>query len=85
MPTMDAVIAAADGLHARPAALFAQAVSQTGRRVQICKPGAEPVDAASLLSLMTLGAVRGDTVTLSCDDEDAESTLAELKQVLETE
>ena len=85
MPSIDAVVAAADGLHARPAALFAQAVNQTGRKIMISKAGGEPVDAASMLSLMTLGAVRNDTVTLSCDDPDSEPALEQLKQVLETE
>ncbi len=50
------------GLHARPAALFAKAVAGTGVPVQISKDGQPPVNARSLLSLLTLGAGHGDLV-----------------------
>lgn len=84
MSTIEAVVAAEEGLHARPAALFAQAVSATGADVMISKDGGEAIDASSLLSLMTLGAKCGETVTLSCEADNADEILAELKKVIET-
>jgi phosphocarrier protein HPr len=73
------------GLHARPASVFAKAVAQAGVPVQIAKDGQPPVNARSLLSLLTLGAGHGDLVTLHADGEGADATLDELAAMLERE
>ena len=73
------------GLHARPASLFAKAVKNAGVPVKIAKNGQPPVNAASLLSLLTLGAEFGDQVTLSAEGEGAEATLDELAAMLGSE
>jgi phosphocarrier protein HPr len=73
------------GLHARPAALFAKAVAQTGVPVQIAKEGKPPVNAKSLLSLLTLGAGHGDLVTLRADGDGADAALDDLAAMLERE
>ena len=70
------------GLHARPASLFAKAVKDVGVPVQIAKDGKPPVNAASLLSLLTLGAEFGDEVTLYAEGEGAEAALDELAAML---
>jgi len=70
------------GLHARPASLFAKAVKNTGIPVKIAKDGQSPVNAASLLSLLTLGAEFGEQVTLSAEGEGAENALDELAAML---
>lgn len=70
------------GLHARPASLFAKAVKNTGVPVKIAKNGQLPVNAASLLSLLTLGAEFGEQVTLSAEGEGAETALDELAAML---
>jgi phosphocarrier protein HPr len=70
------------GLHARPASLFAKAVKNTGVPVKIAKNGQSPVNAASLLSLLTLGAEFGEQVTLSAEGEGAETVLDELAAML---
>jgi phosphocarrier protein HPr len=70
------------GLHARPASLFAKAVKEVGVPVQIAKDGKPPVNAASLLSLLTLGAEFGDSVTLYAEGERAEAALDELAAML---
>jgi len=41
-------------------------------------PGEEPVDAASSLLIMTLGAACGDTVEVAGDDQAAVDTIAAL-------
>jgi phosphocarrier protein HPr len=70
------------GLHARPASLFAKAVKDAGVPVKIAKDGKPPVNAASLLSMLTLGAEFGDEVTLSAEGEGAETALDELAEML---
>jgi phosphocarrier protein HPr len=70
------------GLHARPASLFAKAVKNAGVPVQIAKDGQPPVNAASLLSLLTLGAEFGENVTLYAEGEGAEAALDELAAML---
>ncbi len=70
------VVAITEGLHARPAALFAQAAGRQQVPVQIAKPGGSPVDASSILGLMTLGAGVGDEVVLSTESDDGEATAA---------
>ncbi|WP_019816199.1 HPr family phosphocarrier protein, partial [Saccharomonospora saliphila] len=55
------------GLHARPAALFTQAAARQQVGVLIGKPGGEPVDARSILSVIGLGARGGDEVVLHAD------------------
>ncbi|MFC7342729.1 HPr family phosphocarrier protein [Saccharopolyspora griseoalba] len=73
-------IAASVGLHARPAALFAKAAAAQTEKVTIAKvvdgQAGEPVDAASVLGLMGLGAHHGEEVELSCADETALDELA---------
>lgn len=70
------------GLHARPASLFAKAVKDAGVPVQIAKNGKPPVNAASLLNLLTLGAEFGEKVTLYAEGEGADGALDELAAML---
>ncbi len=70
------VVAITEGLHARPAALFAQAARRQPVPVRIAKPGGTAVDAASILGLMTLGADAGDEVVLSTEGDGADATTA---------
>jgi phosphocarrier protein HPr len=69
MPTKSAVVGSAVGLHARPAALIAEAAGELDSEVLIGVPGGDPVDASSALLIMTLGAGKGDTVEVSGDDQ----------------
>jgi phosphocarrier protein HPr len=62
-------VGSAVGLHARPAALIAAAVAETGVPVTLATNGGVPVDAGSALMIMTLGAKCGDDVTVTCDDD----------------
>jgi len=56
LPVRKAIVSAAIGLHARPAAVFVRAVTETGLPVTIRKDGIDAVDARSLLEL---GVVEG--------------------------
>jgi phosphocarrier protein HPr len=69
------------GLHARPASIFARAAAAAPVPVQIAK-GGEPVNAKSVLSLLTLGANHGDQVTLFAEGHGADAVLDELVALL---
>ena len=64
------------GLHARPATLIAQAVTELGVPVTIGVPGGGQMDAGSALLIMTLGAKCGDEVVVESDDEAALERIA---------
>ncbi|NNU27433.1 HPr family phosphocarrier protein [Isoptericola sediminis] len=76
------VVAIREGLHARPAALFTRLAASQPVPVRIAREGGDPVDAASILAVMTLGADAGTSVTLSVDagghGEDEETATAVL-------
>jgi phosphocarrier protein len=78
MPTKTVTVGSAAGLHARPASVIAERAEELGSDVLLATPGGEPVDAASALMIMTLGAGQGDTVEVSGDDESAVATIAAL-------
>lgn len=88
MPTRTAVIASTVGLHARPAGLFvglAGEAVRAGVKVTIGRPGEEPVNAASILSVLSLGARHGDTVEVSAEGDEAEAVLDRLVGELSTD
>ena len=78
MPSKNVVVGSAIGLHARPAAIIAEAVVNAGVPVTLSMDGGEPVDAGSALMIMTLGAGKGAEVTVESEDEGAMNTVAEL-------
>ena len=94
MPVRKAVVQASIGLHARPAAVFVRAVTQSGLPVTISRDGRPGVDARSLLEVMTEDfpcgcevelAVRAEAVPAGSSVDDAERTLAELCTLLESQ
>lgn len=78
MPSKTVTVGSAVGLHARPAAIIAEAVVNAGVPVSLSMDGGEPVDAGSALMIMTLGAEKGAQVTVSADDADVLAKVAEL-------
>ena len=75
-------VAAREGLHARPAALFARAAAGTGIAVTLAKPGGPRVDARSILGVLSLDVKHGDVVVLSADGAGAEAVLEQLASLL---
>jgi phosphocarrier protein len=82
MPERHALIGSKVGLHARPAALFVQAVSRQPVKVTIAKPGAKPVPANSILSVLALDARGGDEVVLRAEGEGSDAVLDELVSLI---
>ncbi|QYJ05650.1 HPr family phosphocarrier protein [Nocardioides panacisoli] len=86
MVTKSVVVGSAVGLHARPAALISEAAEDLASEVLIGLPGEEPVDAASSLMIMTLGAENGATVEVSGEVEaDVVKIAALVEQDLDAE
>lgn len=73
----------AEGLHARPASIFVRAVTATGVPMTIAKPGGTPVNAASMLGLLGLGAEGGEEVVLSSDAEGADAALDRIAKLVQ--
>jgi phosphocarrier protein HPr len=78
MPSKTVTVGSAVGLHARPAALIAEAVSKSGVPVTLATPGGNAIDAGSPLMIMTLGAKKGAEVVVSSDDETVLGQIADL-------
>lgn len=78
-------IGSSNGLHARPAKLFAQGVKGSGLEVTISKGAGAPVNAASILGVISLGAEKGDYVTLTAEGENANAVLDVLAELLTTD
>lgn len=78
MPSKNVIVGSRIGLHARPAALIAEAANSVGSAVTIATQGGAPVDAGSALLLMTLGAKHGDEVVVASDDQAAVDKVADL-------
>ena len=78
MHTQTVTVGSAVGLHARPAAIISEKVDELGAEITLAVPGGKPVDAASSLLIMTLGAANGDKVEVTGPDQAAVDTIAAL-------
>lgn len=72
------------GLHARPAAVFVQAAAKASVPVQIAKAGGDPVNARSILAVLSLDVRGGEEVVLTADGEDADEALDALAALVES-
>lgn len=72
------------GLHARPAFLFAQLAGRYDAEVNIVK-GAERVDGKSILSILTLAAEQGTMLSLEATGPDAAEAIEALVELVERE
>ncbi|WP_331274107.1 HPr family phosphocarrier protein [Capillibacterium thermochitinicola] len=72
------------GLHARPAAIFMEKAQQFASQVYLARPGEEPVNAKSIMGILTLGLEKGSTIEISAEGPDAEAAVAELVKLVET-
>ena len=84
MADRSVTIASAHGLHARPASLFVQAVTNSGLSVELSK-GDKKINAASILGVISLGIQHGDEVVLSAVGDNAETVLDDLSAFLGTD
>ena len=85
MPERRVTVVSKVGLHARPAALVAKAAAAQPVTITIRKDGTTPVEAGSILGLMTLGAACGDEVVLSAEGDGADEALDHLADLVASE
>jgi len=78
------VVKNAQGLHARPAAMFVQIASRYNSAVTIQKDD-EKVNGKSIMGILTLGVQPGTKVILEVDGEDADKVVMELENLLTTD
>ncbi|MGK5531201.1 HPr family phosphocarrier protein [Streptomyces sp. URMC 129] len=71
----------AEGLHARPASIFVRAATATGVPVTIAKKGGTPVNAASMLAVLSLGAEGGEEIVLASQADDVTAAEAALDRL----
>lgn len=71
----------AQGLHARPAALFVQMAKQFDAKITV-KKGRKIVDGKSIMGLLTLAAHQGSRVAVVAEGPDAEKALQVLVALL---
>lgn len=67
------------GLHARPAAIIARAVSDSGADVWFIRENGEKVMAASALSILMMAAVAGTRLVIEAAGDDAQKIVDELE------
>lgn len=69
------------GLHARPAAQFVQTASKFDSEITVANKTKEsaPVNAKSILSVLTLGVHQGFEIKVTADGADADEALEALK------
>ncbi|MEN3301169.1 HPr family phosphocarrier protein [Pseudonocardia sp.] len=85
MPSRTVTVASRVGLHARPAAVFTRAAAAAPVPVTLAVAGKDPVNAASVLGVMTLGVECGQEVTLAAEGEGADGALDSLAALLATD
>ena len=78
MASKTVTVGSAVGLHARPATIIAEAAGEYDDEITLCVDGGDPVDAASTLMIMTMGAGNGASVTVESDNAEAVEKIAGL-------
>ncbi|TDR94867.1 HPr family phosphocarrier protein [Enterovirga rhinocerotis] len=71
------------GLHARASAKFVQVVDQFDANVTVTRHG-ETVGGRSIMGLLTLGAAKGTTITVTAEGTEAEASLAAIENLVAT-
>lgn len=69
------------GLHMRPAYLFAETASKFESRVELSKDDVL-ADGKSVLDILTLGAAQGTAILLTAEGEDADEAVKVLEQLV---
>jgi phosphocarrier protein len=76
------VVGSKSGLHARPAAIFVQNAKSFQSQITLGK-NERTANGKSILSVLALGAEKGDQVLLTISGSDAETALTKLVRLLE--
>ena len=81
MVEREATVGPEEGLHARPAAQFVKTAKRFSSEIVVVKGGRE-ANAKSSLKIMTLGARKGDTLTIRAEGDDAQEAVEALVELI---
>lgn len=70
-----------DGSEARPAAMLVQVASQYDSRIYL-ESGSKRVNAKSIMGMMTLGLIAGQSITVEADGADEDQAVSEIEKYL---
>ena len=84
MITKEVVINNQVGLHARPATFFIQKTNEFKSSIWVEKEERR-VNAKSLLGVLSLGIVKGTTITIIADGSDEEEAIATLSALIDSD
>lgn len=70
-----------DGLEARPAAMLVQVASQYDSRIYL-ESGSKRVNAKSIMGMMTLGLIAGQSITVEAEGADEDQAVSEIEKYL---
>lgn len=70
-----------DGLEARPDAMLVQVASQYDSRIYL-ESGSKRVNAKSIMGMMTLGLIAGQSITVEADGADEDQAVSEIEKYL---
>ena len=70
-----------DGFEARPAAMLVQGASQYDSRIYL-ESGSKRVNAKSIMGMMTLGLIAGQSITVEADGADEDQAVSEIEKYL---
>ena len=78
------VVKADPGFDGRPIALLVQEASQYASKVYI-QVAEKNINAKSIMGMMTLGLVTGESITVEADGADEEQAVAEIEKYLQNQ
>ncbi|MBO6092998.1 MAG: HPr family phosphocarrier protein [Oscillospiraceae bacterium] len=84
MITKEVIINNQVGLHARPATFFIQKANEFNSSIWVEKEERR-VNAKSLLGVLSLGIVKGSTITLIADGADEDDAIATLSELIDSD
>jgi len=73
------------GLHARPAAMFVKTAAGFGAKItlqNLDREGAAPIDAKSIIAVMSSGVSKGHRVRVTADGPDEDAAIDTLEQFI---
>ena len=84
MIKISVVVKADPGFDGRPIALLVQEASQYASKVYI-QVAEKNINAKSIMGMMTLGLVTGESITVEADGTDEEQAVAEIEKYLQNQ
>ena len=81
MVERETIVGPEAGLHARPAAQFVKRAKEFTSEIVVIK-GQREANAKSSLKIMTLGAKKGDEITIRAEGDDAEEAVEALVELI---